>query len=108
MHRIIIAFTLACVLFSACCKEDMEDIIKADGNLVWAGMPAADGLGLLLEVGTDQYFVSNEQNAFINFTDTDHGSIEVTARYILTEDYVHLGLGGTPLRQVKIVEIKRR
>ena len=97
---------ICCITILACSKEEMDNVVTSEGTLVWYGSPAADGCGLVLEVGSKWYLAGSKQNTFIKFSEEDSGRVEVIARYsIVGKEKTVWGCTTTP---VKIVDIRRK
>lgn len=99
-------FTFFGLLLLSCQEDKIDDTITSEGTLIWLGDPAMDGCGLVLEVDTIWYFTSSRKNTFINFTEEDSGSIDVTATYkIMGPERTIWGCTTIP---IEVTKIKRR
>ncbi|WP_339813977.1 hypothetical protein [uncultured Imperialibacter sp.] len=96
------------LLITSCQKEEQfpGDAITSEGTLLWFGSPAVDGCGLVLKVGSVQYFIGSEQNQLITFTEADTEGIAVKATYRITgEERTSWGCTTTP---IEVVSIERK
>lgn len=101
----LLLILIASTVMLNCTEDEVQNVIESDGTLAWYGAPELDGCGLVLEVDTTLYFISEKKNAIIRFTEQDSNRIEVRARYLILEETKEV-LGCQP-PPIKIVGIAR-
>lgn len=94
-YRTLFVFSILLALLSfACSSTNSDDILRDQtGTLTWYGSPAADGAGMLFEVGEKQYGAPGTREEYPGLFNQDVYEAKIKADFILTGEETTRGWG---------------
>lgn len=103
----VVISVLLVLLSIACSSTNSDDILRNQtGTLTWYGSPAADGSGMLFEVGEKQYGAPGTRENYPGLFDQDIYEVEIKADFKLTGEETVRGWGAT-YPAIEFIRIKR-
>lgn len=109
-HSTALFFLMMAGLLLTACSTDSNSSAKLlrnqTGKLIWGGIPAADGVGILFEVGDKLYGASGTREDYSHYFPEDENEVQIRADILITGEETTRGWGAT-YPAIEFIRIKR-